>query len=171
MAKFRDITLAMDLSLNGPGFAVLAVEPTTNKPILLDVRSLVLTRHKLRSEKLNETYELIKTLISTYAPDHIVREKGFSKFPATTQALFSVVGVSELATLHAGVSVKPLEYTPANVKKVVTGKGKASKADVQLAVESQLQLKQGFLMNDDESDACAVGLTHLYKLKLAKKHE
>lgn len=165
---FKHVTLAMDLSLNGPGFAVIAVEPTSNKPIILDVRSLVLTRHKAHGPKLQATTELLRNLLTTYKPQHLVREKGFSRFPATTQSLFKVVGATELTAYNEGYEVIT-EIAPTSVKKAVTGNGKASKEDVASAVVKHLQIEDvDYFANDDETDAAAVGLAYLKSIKAVK---
>lgn len=162
MSKFKHVTLAMDLSLNGPGFAVVAVEPTSGKPIILDARSLVLTRHTSHGAKLSATAALITELYNTYKPQHIVREKGFSRFAATTQALFKVVGVSDYVLYNAGHTKHIDELSPTTVKKTVAGNGKASKDDVKSAVMRYLQVEDAkYFANEDESDAAAVALTHL----------
>lgn len=164
MTKFKDVTLAMDLSLNGPGFAVLAVEPTTNKPIALEVSSLNNSRIKTHGEKLTVIQTEIKRLLDVYGPEHIVREKGFSRFAATTQALFKVVGVVDLTLYKHGHKAIPKEIAPTSVKKIVTGNGKSSKEDVQTAVMQALQIEdENYFSNDDESDAAAVGLAYLVK--------
>lgn len=169
MTGFEHVTLALDLSLNGPGFAVLAVEPSTKKPILLDVRSLVLTRHKTHGPKLHATSEVIEHLVEMYEPTHIVREKGFSRFPATTQSLFKVVGATELSLYRKGFD-KVSEIAPTSVKKLTTGNGKASKDEVADAVYSILQITQkDYFANDDETDATAVGIAYLRQKGLIAK--
>ena len=61
-----------------------------------------------------------------------VREKGFSRFPRETQALFKVIGVADLVAWQK----KRAEYheiAPTTIKKLLTGSGKATKEDVAAA--------------------------------------
>src|SRR5699024_746746 len=155
---FKDITFAMDLSLNGPGFAVLAVAPEGH-PILLE-KSHLKPKGTTHGRKLGQISEEIDRYLCEYSPEHIVREKGFSRFAATTQALYKVVGIADLyAYMRMEKTIH--EIAPTSVKKIVTGSGKASKGDVQEAVIRRLQIdKPDFFANDDESDAVAVGLAY-----------
>lgn len=61
--------------------------------------------------------------------DVFVREKGFSRFPHETQALFKVVGVADLAAWQKCRAVYE-EIAPTAVKKLLSGSGKASKEEV-----------------------------------------
>ena len=58
-----------------------------------------------------------------------VREKGFSRFPHETQALFKVVGVPDLTAWQKCRAVYE-EIAPSAVKKLLVGSGKASKEEV-----------------------------------------
>lgn len=64
--------------------------------------------------------------------DVFVREKGFSRFPHETQALFKVVGVADLAAWQKCRAVYE-EIAPSAVKKLLVGSGKASKEEVAAA--------------------------------------
>ncbi len=158
-SNFTDITLAMDLSLSSPGFAVLAV--FEDKPIVLEVTSLKTNAKTSHGARLTQIAEEIAFLIRKYQPEHIVREKGFSRFAATTQALFKVVGVSDyISHRFADKSVDEVAVT--TVKKAVTGDGRADKQAVQDAVLRILQIETAdYFTNDDESDACAVGIAYM----------
>ena len=61
-----------------------------------------------------------------------MREKGFSRFPHETQALFKAVGVADLVAWQKCRAVYE-EIAPAAVKKLLVGSGKASKEDVAVA--------------------------------------
>lgn len=64
-----------------------------------------------------------------------------------------------LASLGLAVAAN---ITPTSVKKIVTGSGKAEKADVAQAVRKWLRLPDDYrFATDDESDAAAVILAHL----------
>ena len=160
---FKHVTLAMDLSLSSPGFAVLAVTDIDGKdePVILEKSHVKTDAKKTHGFRLCEIDNEIERYLTEYEPTHIVRERGFSRFPATTQTLFKVVGISDKAVYyHEGKDVH--EIAPTSVKKLVTGNGKASKKDVEKAVIERLQIdKTDYFANDDESDAAAVGLAYL----------
>ncbi len=97
----------------------------------------------------NVTFELASRA------DILVRERGFSRFKADTQALFKVVGISDMAAWRAKGAIFE-EIPPTTVKKLVTGKGTASKEEVAAALERFVG-PQTYATND-LSDAVAVGV-------------
>lgn len=115
-------------------------------------------------EKLCRIYNALSGLIPS--ADVLVREKGFSRFPRETQALFKVVGVSDLAAWRCG-EMTFCEIAPTTVKKILTGSGKASKQDVADALLPYVGHQK--YACDDESDAMAVGVAWL--LLMAGDHE
>lgn len=109
---------------------------------------------KCHGQILAEIYDLITELAVDVAV--FVREKGFSRFPHETQALFKVVGISDLAAWKM-CNAEFVEIAPTTVKKTLTGSGKASKAEVAAALERYVSRIE--YAKDDESDAVAVGIT------------
>jgi len=156
---FKHITFAQDLSLSSPGFAVLAITDE-GLPIILEKSHVKTNANKPHGYRLGQINREIERYLTAYNPEHVVRERGFSRFPATTQALFKVVGVSDLSTYES--TEKAIEeIAPTTVKKLITGNGRASKKDVERAVIERLQIEQaGYFATDDESDAAAVGLAY-----------
>lgn len=94
-----------------------------------------------------------------------MREKGFFKFPAETQVLCKVVGVTDLYAWAFGHR-EFIEITPSVVKKLVTGKASANKEEVAAALESYVGEQE--YACDDESDAVAVGIAWLIQNGLIK---
>lgn len=116
---------------------------------------------KCHGQILAEIYELITELAVDIAV--FVREKGFSRFPHETQALFKVVGIADLAAWRT-CRTEFVEIAPTTVKKLLTGSGKAGKDEVAAALEQYLG-KQTYA-TDDESDAIAVGIAWLKRQKI-----
>lgn len=87
-----------------------------------------------------------------------VREKGVTRFHKATQALFRVVGVSDLLA-EMILQDTVIEYSISTIKKAITGNGKADKAEVAACLDKYLTEKLTF-ETDDESDAVAVGITY-----------
>ena len=85
---------------------------------------------KCHGQILAEIYDLITELSVDIAV--FVREKGFSRFPHETQALFKVVGVADLAVWKA-YGTEFVEIAPTTIKKLLTGSGKANKGEVAAA--------------------------------------
>lgn len=96
-----------------------------------------------------------------YGPlnNDIARERGFSRFAASTQASFKAHGVVEEALWRYAF----VDYSPPTVKKALTGNARADKRDVADAVQRYLASPMRFA-TDDESDALAVAITHLVRI-------
>lgn len=159
---FKDVVFAQDLSLSSPGFAVLAITDD-RQPIILEKSHVKTDAKRTHGFRLRQIEEEMARYYVSYKPTHVVREKGFSRFPAVTQTLFKVVGVSDLVyDAYMSSHESMTEIATTSVKKLVTGNGKASKKDVEKAVIERLQIEQaGYFATDDESDAVAVGLAYM----------
>lgn len=154
--------LALDLSLSSSGWAVISVEE--RRPYLLACGHVPTKPKQTHGQRLTTIRNVLSDTYSEYEPFiGIVSEKGFSRHATTTQALYKVHGVAEqLFASH--------DYTmiaPTSVKKLVTGDGKASKADVEKAVRVWLGLSDMYTFKtDDESDACALAIAYALSSKL-----
>ena len=116
---------------------------------------------KCHGQILSEIYNLITELAVNIAV--FVREKGFSRFPHETQALFKVVGIADLAAWRTS-KTEFVEIAPTTVRKLLTGPGKAGKEEVAAVLEQYVGKLE--YATDDESDAVAVGITWLISQKL-----
>lgn len=144
--------LAMDLSLSSPAFAIGTITDG-----MVDIKSVshVKTTSKYpHGQRLKSILQHMEDLYDRYPITDVVREKGFSRHAVTTQALFKVVGVSDVTAYHFGHE-KIHEIPPTTVKKLLTGNGKASKEEVMEATKKYLAHPMTYA-NDDESDAVAV---------------
>lgn len=162
MSKVR--ILSADLSLNCPGFCVATVE---NNVFTIDHVTHVNNKSSKLShaEKLKRTKAILIYLCGKYHIDYVVRERGFSRFSATTQALFKVVGVSDV-TIYEELGVSKIEeITPTEVKSLIGGHGKATKDEVEDGLRDLLSdsQKDFHFATDDESDAVAVALSFCIK--------
>lgn len=158
--------LSMDLSLNLPAFAVVEVVDGSFR--ILEVCHVDNKKHTkwTQAEKIKATADTLRQLLTKYKQfDGIVRERGFSRFAQTTQALFRVVGVSDLVAYEEVGCRSIEEIPPTSVKSMVAGYGKASKDEVEEGVRSFLpeDQKDFKFATDDESDAVAVALTYAIK--------
>lgn len=151
----------MDLSLSSPGFAVIRIN---NKCELVEKGHIKTNTKKSHGYRLKQIEKLLIQLRDKYEYEAVIRERGFSRFPKTTQTLFKVVGICDLTFSD----VEIIEIPPTTVKKQVTGDGKADKKDVAKHVRKVLNLNNVKFATDDESDACAVCLAYLIREGLIK---
>lgn len=152
--EYFDI-LAADLSLYRPAWAVIR----RFKDGSIQLVGKVLVDNSKNTKKIKgQILSEIEEHLSDHTVDVYVRERGLSRFNAEVQALFRVVGISDLVAWRSSHDAF-FELAPASVKKLITGNGKASKEQVASCLETYIG-NQDYL-SDDESDACAVGIAWL----------
>lgn len=163
--------LSCDLSLTGSAFALLEIQ----EGHLISVETFLVDNSKnvemglgFRLGQIANTLEKVTTEAGHI--DHVVIEKGFSKFNNVTQVLFRVVGVVEYVLARNGFHNITF-ITPTSVKKTITGNGKATKNEVEETVRKYLPKKQKKIKfeSDDCSDAVAVGIVYAIEKEFIKK--
>lgn len=106
-------------------------------------------------------------MLTTFRPDALAFEspvlprgsQGLVTTEHTLRTLIGLVSVAELVTHLRGV--RCFEVNVATAKKMLTGNGRAEKADMVIAATSR-----GFDVGDDhQADACAVGLVALANMR------
>lgn len=109
------------------------------------------------AERLRIIFDGIADVLGTHRPDEIAVEQVFVK---RNVASALKLGQARGAALVAGVraSLPIYEYTPAQVKQAITGKGNADKGQVQHMVRLLLNLPEA--PPEDASDALAIALCH-----------
>jgi crossover junction endodeoxyribonuclease RuvC len=111
-------------------------------------------------DKLLVIHARLTTLLSESRPDAVAIENVFHAVNARSALkLGHARGVAMLAAAEAGVPI--FEYTPAEVKRVVTGYGRAEKPQVQQMITLMLGLAEP-PSPFDASDALAVAICHIH---------
>ncbi len=109
--------------------------------------------------RLVEIFDGVTELIARHKPDALSVESIFyARNVRTTVTLGHARGVLLLAGARAGVTIH--EYSPAEIKKSITGTGGATKEQVQFMVKTLLRLKTVPSPND-AADGVAAALTCL----------
>lgn len=112
-----------------------------------------------QEQRLLRLYEELCAVIQTYRPDVLVLEKiFFAKNAASALKLGQARGVVLLCAAKNGLML--FEYSATEVKKSMTGYGRADKK--QMAHMIQLLFGQQKFMTHDASDAVALALCHIY---------
>lgn len=106
-------------------------------------------------------YEDLHSLLKQVQPHLVAIEKLFFYRMANTITVAQARGVTLLVMAQYGVPL--VEFTPAQIKQALTGKGNADKYEVQQAVAREFNLTK-IPKPDDAADALAVALTALYAL-------
>jgi len=109
--------------------------------------------------RLKTIHEGVRDLLARHHPDVVAVEGVFYGSNARTAVVLGHArGVILLAAAEAGLPV--VEYSPAMIKKAVTGRGAALKPQVGFMVARLLQLSEE-PRPADAADGVAVALTHL----------
>ncbi|HEX2637652.1 MAG TPA: crossover junction endodeoxyribonuclease RuvC [Gemmatimonadales bacterium] len=146
-----------------PGTAILGygvVESGSGRhPRLLECGTLTTTAGDPLPARLRVLHDGTTALLVRHTPDAMAVESAFfGKNVRTTVVLSHARGVILLAAEQAGVPVA--EYSPAQVKKTVVGRGAALKPQVAYMVAQLLRLREP-PAPADAADGVALALTHL----------
>ncbi|KJK28460.1 crossover junction endodeoxyribonuclease RuvC [Paenibacillus polymyxa] len=171
--------LGLDLSLS-PGIAAIEVrtEPSGFRRPYLVACSSVATSTDDPDAVRNYTVEsFVSHFVREHRPfDHVVREDFTSgRNKRATQTIFSSWAAADRALYSYGYQAADLKpaLAPTSVKRLVTGNGKAEKAEVAAAVRRLLRLGEDYVFRTgyDDSDACAVALAYLIREGLIDTEE
>lgn len=114
-------------------------------------------------KRLSLVYHHVLSLIKKYHPTEFAIEDLFFNTNAKTAFVVGQArGVILLAASESGL--KPVVYTPLQVKVALTGYGRAEKRQVGIMVKTQLHLA-AVPTPDDTADALAIALTHAYTVR------
>ncbi len=153
------LILGIDPGSINCGYAIL--EKNKNKLLLVEA-GLIKIRQKVLQDQIMELVEGIDLVLKGKKIDEVAIEDIFFAYNPKT--------VIKLAQFRGALSLKVLqeignfsEYTPLQVKKAVTGNGKAKKEQVAFMVKRILGIKQE-IKPLDITDAIAVAITHSQRL-------
>lgn len=125
---------------------------------MIDAGVITTPAHTPLDERLVEIYDGLTKLIAETKPQAMSIEKlFFARNVTTAMSVSHARGVAMLAGKKAGLDI--YEYTPLQIKQVLTGYGKADKKQMQEMVRIQLGLKTT-PKPDDAADALAAAITH-----------
>jgi len=162
LAKTPVRVLGVDPGLNRTGYAIL--EQSSRGPVLKEGGIVQSTKKLPLAERIYEIASGLRDLITEYQPTVMAIEQIFShtEFPKTAILMGHARGVILLCAAEKSLPV--VHYTPTQIKRLLTGSGKATKEQVQLAIQRELGLKR-VLEPNDVADAFAIALCHYYSAK------
>ena len=153
------VILGVDPGLITTGYGIL--EADTLRKIRLKEAGVIRTKSADSiSVRLQILYNNLTDLVGEYKPDVLVLEKLYShyKHPTTSILMGHARGV---ICLIAGIHrIELVNYPSTRIKKAVTGRGMASKPQVQGMIQGRLNLKET-PRPVDVADALACALTYI----------
>ena len=153
------ITLAIDPGSQRTGFSLLRLY--SSKPQYITSGSILLDSKLSFSDRLRDLYQDLQHLCEKYHPDHLaVEQVFFAKNAQSALKLGQVRGV--ILLIAAQFQLEIHEYSATQVKSSICGSGRAQKAQIEHMIRLLLKLPPSFqFSSSDQSDALAIGLTHL----------
>jgi crossover junction endodeoxyribonuclease RuvC len=152
-----DSVLGIDPGLQRTGYALLATPARADRLRLLEAGVIRLDRTLPLADRLVNLEENLTTIIDNHRPQTLACEELYAHYrhPRTAILMAHARGVILSLAARVGLNIVPVAAT--NVKKLLTGSGRAGKRQVQLAVASTLNLPR-VPEPDDVADAIAIAL-------------
>lgn len=151
--------LGIDPGLNTTGYGVLEVD---DRNTTLVEAGIVRSRPTDNlDKKIAEIHSGVAEVIASFNPGVMALEELYSHYerPQTAILMGHARGVICLAAANAALDVH--HYAATQIKKTLTGNGRAPKSQVQLAIQRELNLPT-VPEPPDVADALAIALTHFY---------
>lgn len=153
--------LGIDPGLNTTGYGVIE---TSGKRIRLVEAGVVKggsSANRTLAERVAEVHQGVVEVIEMHLPDVMAIEELYSHYdrPKTAILMGHARGAIILAGQNGGLAVK--HYAATQIKKMLTGNGRAPKSQMQQAVARELGLPVA-PEPADVADALAIAMTHWY---------
>lgn len=151
--------LGVDPGLNVTGYGVL--EATNTGLRLCEAGVIRGGSHRSLTRRLAEIHQGLSEVIASLKPTVMALEELYSHYsrPRTAILMGHARGVICLAGTQAGIPV--ISYSATQIKRILTGSGRAPKGQVQRAIQLELGLAQ-LPEPPDVADALAIALCHYY---------
>lgn len=152
--------LGIDPGLLRTGYAVLSEDHGPQEARVLEAGVVRLARQLSLERRLAHLAESLETLVHTHQPVVLACEELYAHYrhPRTAILMAHARGVVLALAARCGLEVLPIAAT--QVKKVLTGSGRASKGQIQRAVAATLGLPT-IPEPHDVADALAIALCGL----------
>lgn len=151
--------LGIDPGLLRTGYAIL--ERGARGPILREGGVIKTTPKLSLAERVCEIGQGLREVIEQYRPRVMAIEQVFSTGKYPKPALMMAHARGAILFVAAEAQVDIVHYMPRQIKRLLTGSGKASKEQVQHAIQNELGLDR-LLEPNDVADASAIALCHYH---------
>ncbi len=151
--------LGIDPGLHITGYG--AVEITGRRAVLCEAGVIRGPARGSLAVRLAEIYRGMREVIAALEPSVMALEELYSHYarPRTAILMGHARGVICLAGAEAGIPV--IHYSATQIKRILTGSGRASKGQVQRAIQRELGLA-AIPEPPDVADALAIAICHHY---------
>ncbi|MBA3313224.1 MAG: crossover junction endodeoxyribonuclease RuvC [Planctomycetota bacterium] len=156
--------LGIDPGLNRTGYAVVVRNGRAAR--LIEGGVVRTDRERSLSDRLCDIAQGLREVIAEHQPRLVAVEQAFAQ-GRNLRSSMMIAHVRGAILLVAAENQLPVIHMSATeVKRLLTGFGRASKEQIQAAIRAEFQLTQ-VLEPNDVADASAVALSVLYRVKFA----
>ncbi len=151
--------LGIDPGLNITGYAIIDV--TACNPQLIEAGVIRGTSRRSLAYRIQEIFAGVEEVLQSWQPAAMALEEIYSHYqrPKTAILMGHARGAICLAAAQAGIPV--VHYAATQIKRILTGSGRAPKSQIQLAICRELGLADP-PEPPDVADALAIALCHHY---------
>jgi crossover junction endodeoxyribonuclease RuvC len=148
------------------GFAILDFDKKNSAPVIIDCGIISTTKELSEAERLCEIRKDLQEILNIYKPEYAAIEKlFFFKNLKTIIPVAQARGVCMELLANQNLCIN--EYTPLEMKKIITGNGMAKKDFVSKVIHEFLELKQA-IKPDDAVDAIGLALCFIRTKAMTK---
>ena len=156
--------LGIDPGLNRTGYAI--IERRASGPFLLEGGIIRSSKDDPLHHRVKEIATGLREVVAELQPETAAIEQLFShsRHPKTALLMAHARGVILLTLAEASVPV--VNYTPTQIKRLLTGSGRAPKEQIQHAIKAELKL-DAIPEPNDVADASAIALCLYHSVRFA----
>lgn len=156
--------LGIDPGLNRTGYAL--IERTRNGPLLREGGIIQSTQKLTLQKRIHEIATGLREVLEEFKPQIVAIEQVFSLTKNVKTALLLAHVRGAILMVLADAKIPVVHYSATQVKRLLTGSGKAPKEQIQHAVKAELRLNC-LPEPNDVADASAVALCLYHSVKIA----
>lgn len=156
--------LGVDPGLRRTGYAVL--ERSQRGPVLREAGVIRSTGKQSLAQRILEIGTGLEEILDEFHPQVLAVEQVFSMGRNPKSALLMAHARGAILITVARKEIPVIHYSATQIKRLLTGSGRASKTQIQFAVKNELKLSEVPEPND-VADAAAVALCAYHSLRTA----
>lgn len=156
--------LGIDPGLARTGYAL--IERTGRGPVLREGGVVQSTKQTPLHKRVFEISTGIRELIEELKPEAVAIEQVFSNTRNLKSSLLLAHARGAILAAIAAFEIPVVTFTPAQIKRLLTGSGRAPKEQMQHAIRAELKLKE-LPEPHDVADASAIALCLYHSVRFA----
>jgi crossover junction endodeoxyribonuclease RuvC len=156
--------LGVDPGLCRTGYAL--IERTARGPVLREGGVIQSTKTNSLHQRVLEIGAGLREVLADLKPEIVAIEQVFSNVQNVKSSLLLAHARGAILMMIAEAGIPIVHYTPAQIKRLLTGSGKAPKEQIQHAIRAELKLVE-LPEPNDVADASAIALCLYHSVRIA----